>query len=142
MMPWSEAVDLTGESQPHTYDVVHAGITHAAATIVIFSPDDLGRAKDEFSAPGDPERNPSGQARQNVLLEAGMAFAMARDRTIFVKSARTRDISDIAGFNWVKLDGSWDSRKDLKGRLAKLSKAVRSGDYDLRDALAGPFRID
>lgn len=141
MMPWSEAVRLTGESQPHTYDVVKAGMDGAAAVIVIFSPDDEARVKPDFSGEGDPDRNVQGQARQNVLLEAGMAFATERRRTIFVKSAPTRDISDIAGFNWVKLDGRWDSRKDLKNRLESAGAAVRPGDYDLLDISSGPFEV-
>lgn len=140
MMTWSEAVALTGEPQPHTYDVVRAGMDGAAAIVVIFSPDDLGRVKDELSDDGDPDRLATGQPRQNVLLEAGMAFAIGRERTIFVKSARTREISDIAGFNWVRLDGAYDSRLDLKRRLATFA-AVRSGEYDLADPLAGPFRV-
>ena len=141
MMPWSEAVRLTGESQPHTYDVVRAGMAGAAAIIVIFSPDDLARVKDDFSEAGDADRTPQGQARQNVLLEAGMAFAMERKRTVFVKSAPTRDISDVAGFNWVKLDGLRDSRKDLKNRLETAGATVRRGDYDLMDSAAGAFRV-
>lgn len=141
MMPWSEAVRLTGESQPHTYDVVKAGMDGSAAVIVIFSPDDEARVKPDFSSEGDPDRNVQGQARQNVLLEAGMAFATERRRTIFVKSAPTRDISDIAGFNWVKLDARWDSRKDLKNRLESAGAAVRPGDYDLLDSSSGPFEV-
>lgn len=142
MMSWEEAVALTGETQPHTYDVVYAGMSHAAAVIVIFSPDDLARVKDEFSTSDDPDRSPQGQTRQNVLLEAGMAFAMARGRTIFVRSDRVREISDIAGFNWVSLDGRWGSRSDLKGRLTTAGAAVRAGEYDLMDPIAGPFKID
>ena len=141
MMTWSEAVDLTGESQPHTYDVVRAGIAGSAAVLVIFSPDDLARIKDEYSEPSDPDRVPHGQPRQNVLLEAGMAFAMSQQRTIFIKSAPTRDISDIAGFNWVKLNGEYDSRRDLKLRLTRAGAAVRPGDYDLSDPLSGSFRV-
>jgi predicted nucleotide-binding protein len=141
MMPWSEAIRLTGETQPHTYDVVRAGMAHAAAVIVIFSPDDLARVKDDFSQSGDPDRTPRGQARQNVTLEAGMAFATAPERTVFIRSAAVREISDVAGFNWVKLDGAWDSRNDLKNRLETANAAVRPGTYDLRDPLAGPFRV-
>jgi predicted nucleotide-binding protein len=141
MMAWSEARERTGKPQPHTYDIVKAGMTSCAAVIVLFSPDDLARAKDEFTEEGDPDRKPQGQARQNVLLEAGMAFAMAPDRTVFVQSARTREISDIAGFNWVSLDGQWDSRKDLKARLTQAGATIRAGDYDLRARLAGPFQV-
>lgn len=140
-LTWSEAVHLTGNPQPHTYDVVLAGMNGTAATIVIFSPDDEARVKEASSEPGDPERAVQGQARQNVLLEAGMAFAMQPKRTIFVTSARTRDISDVAGFNWVKLDGKWDSRNDLRMRLQTAKAAVRSGDYDLMAPNAGPFEV-
>lgn len=141
MMPWSEAVRLTGRPQPHTYDVVMAGMEHSAAIVVIFSPDDLARVKDAFSEADDLDRTPQGQARQNVTLEAGMAFAMAPKRTIFLKSAETRDISDIDGFNWVKLDGEWDSRMDLKNRLESAGAAVFNHNPNLLDALAGPFRV-
>lgn len=142
MMPWSEAVSLTGKPQPHTYDVVKAGMENAAAIIVIFSPDDLARVKDDFSENDEPDRVPQGQARQNVTLEAGMAFAMAPERTVFLKSAHTREISDIDGFNWVKMNGTWDSRMDLKNRLANAGAAVSSGNQNLMDPLAGPFRVE
>lgn len=141
MMAWSDAVARTGQSQPHTYDIVKAGMESCAAVIVLFSPDDLAHSKDEFIEEGELDTLPQGQARQNVLLEAGMAFAMARERTVFVRSGLTREISDIAGFNWVKLDGAWDSRKDLRDRLQRAGAAVRKGDYDLRDHLAGPFEV-
>jgi predicted nucleotide-binding protein len=141
VMPWSEAVNLADGTQPHTYDVVKAGMDAAAAVIVIFSPDDLARIKDDFSQPGDADRTPRGQARPNVLLEAGMAFALARERTIFLQSATTREISDIAGFNWVKLDGRWDSRNDLKERLNRAGANVRAGNFNLADELAGPFKV-
>lgn len=140
-MSWSEAVSLTGKSQPHTYDVVKAGMDHAAAILVVFSPDDLAHVKDEYSSDGDPDRNPQGQARQNVTLEAGMAFAMAPERTIFLKSEATREISDIAGFNWVNLDGTWDSREDLKNRLTKIGAAISDNNQNLKDSLAGPFSV-
>lgn len=141
IMPWSAAVDLADGTQPHTYDIVKAGIENAAAVIVIFSPDDLARIKDEFSNDDDPDRTPTGQVRPNVLLEAGMAFALARERTIFLQSANTRAISDIAGFNWIKLNGNWDSRNDLKNRLEKAGADIRKGNFDLMDSLAGPFSV-
>lgn len=141
MMSWSAARALTGKPSPHTYEIVEAGMRGAAAVLVIFSPDDLARVKDDFSDDDDPDRALQGQARQNVLLEAGMAFAMSRERTVFVQTARTREISDIAGFNWVPLNGLYDSRKDLKERLVQAGATVRSGDFDLMDRLAGPFRV-
>ncbi|MCE0459634.1 TIR domain-containing protein [Curtobacterium flaccumfaciens] len=142
MMEWSEAVSLTGKPQPTTYEIVHAGITNAAAVIVIFSPDDLGRVADPWaSSANDPDKTPSGQARQNVILEAGMAFGLAPDRTIFVQSAYTRPLSDIDGFNWVKLNGQWDSRADLIGRLQHACGRTLVHKPDLNHRTAGPFQV-
>jgi predicted nucleotide-binding protein len=141
MMAWSEAVARTKKSQPHTYDIVRAGMASCAAVIVLFSPDDLARVKDDFSDEDDLDRKPQGQARQNVLLEAGMAFATAPERTIFVKSAPTREISDIAGFNWVTLDGTWESRAGLRERLDNAGANIHAGNPNLTAPLAGPFRV-
>ncbi|GAB3128508.1 TIR domain-containing protein [Glaciibacter psychrotolerans] len=132
MMTWSDAVNLTGKPQPHTYEIVKAGI-------VIFSPDDEARLKPKFA--DGKELKPEGQPRQNVTLEAGMAFATATEGTIFVQSERVRAISDIEGFNWVSLDGTWDNRKDLLNRLRNAGAAVNQANDNLNDALAGPFKI-
>jgi predicted nucleotide-binding protein len=141
-MEWSEARRLTGKPQPTTYEIVHAGIVNAAAVIVIFSPDDLGRVKNEYATGiSDPDKNPTGQVRQNVILEAGMAFGLAPERTIFVQSAETRPLSDIDGFNWVSLDGSWDSRSDLIGRLEHASGRPLVHKAELTHHTAGPFKV-
>jgi predicted nucleotide-binding protein len=141
MMSWAEARRATGKTQPTTYEIVLAGITRAAAVIVIFSPDDLGRVKDDFAvAPTDPDKKPQGQARQNVILEAGMAFGIAPEKTIFVQSSQTRPLSDIDGFNWVKLDGLHGSREDLIGRLIDAKAPVRH-KTNLLDHTAGPFKV-
>lgn len=142
MMSWTDARKATGQAQPHTYDIVRAGMDTAGAVVVLFSPDDQGRVKPEFAdGPDDPEINPQDQARQNVVLEAGMAFALGRDRTIFVSSGRTRDISDISGFNWVKMDGSFASRQDFIQRLVDAGLTPVPSEADLRHRLAGPFEV-
>lgn len=140
MMPWSEARSLTASPQPTTYDIVRAGMGAAAAIVVVFSPDDLAQL-DPSLDPSSPPEPPRGQARQNVLLEAGMAFASAPRKTIFVMSAPTRPITDISGFNWVNLDGKWDSRQDLVNRLRDAGAAVSASPGDLRAPLAGAFKV-
>lgn len=136
---WREAVTLTGKSQPHTYDIVKTGMDHAAAIIILFTPDDEARVKEQFSTPDDPDRQVQGQARQNVILEAGMAFAYAQERTIFLQGGRTRPISDIEGFNWVKLNGTFESRADLRDRLRAAGAQVHQRNEDLLHHLAGAF---
>lgn len=139
MMSWSEAVKATGKTQPTTYEIVKAGIDSAGAIIVIFSPDDEARLKAEFA--GGVIQRAEGQPRQNVTLEAGMAYATAPEKTIFVQSEKTRPISDIAGFNWVKMDGTWESREDLVNRLNTAGATTTLHNTNLQDSLAGPFRV-
>ncbi|MFI8523550.1 TIR domain-containing protein [Promicromonospora sukumoe] len=141
-MPWSEARALTSKPQPTTYEVVRAGIAGAGAVVVIFSPDDQARLNPKFTPKGQTDEPPTGQARQNVTLEAGMAFATDPQRTIFVQSEKTRPISDIDGFNWVPLNGTWDSRQDLYSRLRDAGARVELKPGNLADPLAGPFEIN
>jgi len=141
-MAWSDARALTGNPQPHTYDIVRAGMAGAGAIIVIFSPDDQARLDPRFTRPGAADEPVSGQPRQNVLLEAGIAFATDPGRTIFVQSETTRPISDISGFNWVSLDGSYDERKDLYGRLRDAQARVAPEPLNFLDPHAGPFKVE
>jgi predicted nucleotide-binding protein len=138
VMSWNDAEDLTGETQPDTYDVIVEAMKAAAAIIIILSPDDEARLKEEFAG---TEQDFEGQPRQNVLLEAGMAFSMDRNRTILVESGSRRPISDIAGFNWVTMDGSWENRDKLIKRLQRAGAQVNLAHRDLNNHLAGPFRV-
>lgn len=58
-----------------------------------------------------------GQARLNVIFEAGMAMARDRDRVVIVEVGATRALRDTAGLNVVRLDDGLEARKDLAGRL-------------------------
>lgn len=140
-MTWSDARALTGQPSPTTYDIIRKGMEAAGAIIVIFSPDDEARLKASLADPSEQAEDLTGQARQNVLLEAGMAFALAPHKTVFLRSARTREISDISGFNWVKMNGTWDSRDDLVRRLRDAGAAVAKDLGDLRGPHAGPFLV-
>jgi predicted nucleotide-binding protein len=140
MMSWSDAVKLTGDPQPHTYDIVKAGMDHASAIVVVFSPDDEARVKRHFAS-GTETGTLTGQARQNVLVEAGMAFAQSRQKTIFVQSEPTRPITDLEGFNWVKLNGEWDSRQDFINRLEGAGADPKPMHPQLNHRTAGEFKI-
>lgn len=137
---WTEAAQATGKTMPYTLDIVRAGMTAAQAVVVIFSPDDEARLKSEFlkAHDGDQERKLTGQARQNVLLEAGMAMALAPTRTIFVRVGRPREVSDIQGINWIDLDDSWDSRTRLSHELQAAGVQIAT-NRNVTDRLAGKF---
>lgn len=138
VLKWSDAVALTRQAQPHTYDIVQAGMAAAAAVIVVFSPDEQARIRPELVGQSGSDED-GFQPRQNVLLEAGMAYASSPAKTICVKAGTTRRISDIDGMNWVPMDGEWDSRKQLIHRLQAAGADVRPARSNLNDRLAGPF---
>ena len=118
-LEWSEAVGATGEGSPYIGDVLDAAFSRARAIVVLFTPDDEARLKEPFRAESDPlyEVQLTGQARPNVLFEAGMALARNPDRTILVELGDLRPFSDIGGRHTVRLDGSLPKRQALAQRL-------------------------
>lgn len=114
--------DAEGHAEAHeTLKIVETGLEVAQAVIVLFTPDDEARLHPRFHRDGDPsyETEPTGQARPNVILEAGMAYAKDPARTIFARYGKLRPISDIAGLHFVNLDNDWGSRVSLRTRLLK-----------------------
>lgn len=137
---WNEAVSLSPSQ--NTLDIVMAGISHAQAVIVLFTPDDLARLKDEFlkDDDGPHERYQTGQARPNVILEAGIAYAKEPTKTIFARVGKTREISDIAGFNWVQLSQDYNDRDRLRRELLKAGVELDQ-TANIIDEAAGKFEI-
>lgn len=134
VVTWQEATLLAGGGSDHTLDIVQAGIDNADAVIALFTPDDLGQVKREFwnERDGGVELQPSGQARQNVVFEAGWAMARKRDRVVLVNVGDVRGLSDIAGLNYVYLDGTLDSRKNLVAKLRNCKLEVRTDAEEWR----------
>lgn len=137
---WEQAAAATKKPRPYTLEIIEAGMSMAQAIVVLFSPDDEARLKPHFQKPSDgpQEKNVTGQARQNVILEAGMAMALAPEETVFVRIGHPRDISDIMGINWIDLEDSWTSRKRLLDALVAAKVNVETG-VDLVSPEAGTF---
>ena len=57
------------------------------AVVVMFSPDDLVQLKEQLLKPDDGpnERKPQGQARPNVLFEAGLTMGRRPAKTVLVR---------------------------------------------------------
>lgn len=137
-LSWAEA---ERHAEAHeTLKIVEAGMEVAQAVIVLFTPDDQAMLHPVFHKEDEPvyETQPTGQARPNVILEAGMAYAKDPGRTIFARYGHLRDISDIAGINFVNLGNDWDSRISLRGRLEKAGVAL-DPNTDLTASDAGRF---
>jgi hypothetical protein len=133
---WRDAAEFAGGGAPYTGDVVAAGMENADAVVVLLTPDDLGRVRSHLSevADGPHELKPTGQARLNVIFEAGMAIARDRNRVVFVEAGQVRKMSDVDGINVIRMDGSIGARKDLARRLSGAGLAVDTDSDKWRTA--------
>src|SRR2546428_427241 len=91
---------------PYIGEVLQRAFDDTFATVVLFTPDDEVQLQSQFLAPSDPahERARLGQARPNVLLEAGMAMVAHPDRHLFVHIGSLRPITDLEGLHVLPLD--------------------------------------
>jgi predicted nucleotide-binding protein len=119
VVEWEHAVAKTGVPNPYVGDVVEEGLRMADAALVILTPDDIVRLRDDLLRDDDPEpeRELRGQARPNVFYEAGFADALGRDRTVIVEVGRPKSFTDVTGRHVVRYDGSAPMRNTLAARL-------------------------
>jgi predicted nucleotide-binding protein len=123
---WNSALASTKKGSPHIAEVLDAGFKNAIATVILFTPDDEAKLKDEFISRNDPryERKLMGQPRPNVLFEAGMAFGRHPEHTILVEVGKIKTISDLTGRHVVRLTGSFESRHQLLVKLRAINCPV------------------
>ena len=139
-LEWPVAVQATGKPSPYIGEILDAAFSRVHAVVVLFTPDDEARLKEPFRAENDPphETQLTGQARPNVLFEAGMAMARSQDRTILVELGNLRPYSDIGGRYTLRLDNSTQRRQELAKRLQSVGCLVNlegtdwytAGDFD------------
>ena len=82
-----------GGSPAYTIDVVKAGFRHAQAIVILMTPDDEVRLKQEFIRKSDHNLEGSrlrGQARPNVLFEAGIVVESHPKETVIVERTCAR----------------------------------------------------
>ena len=118
-LEWNEAVQATGKPSPYTGEILDVAFSRAHAILVLFTPDDEARLREPFWTDSDPPHETilTGQARPNVLFEAGMAMARDQDRTILVELGDLRPFSDIAGRHTIRLNNTSQLRQELAQRL-------------------------
>jgi predicted nucleotide-binding protein len=118
-LDWEQLVTATGSAAPYIGDAVSVAFQLAQAVVVLLTPDDEARLLPTLHGDEEPahETNFTGQARPNVLFEAGMALASHPDRTILVEIGRLRPFSDVAGRHTVRLTGSAATLHALATRL-------------------------
>ncbi len=118
-LEWSQAIRETGKASPFIGEILDVAFSKAQAVVVLLSPDDEAQLCEPFRSASDPpyESQLTGQARPNVLFEAGMAMGRNPDRTIIVELGTLRPFSDIAGRHTVRLNNGLAARQELAQRL-------------------------
>lgn len=130
-LEWDQAIELTGKGTPYVGEVLDAAFEAGQAVIVLMTPDDIAYLQTEHaSGVGDSETEPRGQARPNVLFEAGMAMGRNPDRTIIVELGEIRPFSDIGGRHVVRLSNAADVRHRLAKRLSTAGCATDTTGSD------------
>jgi predicted nucleotide-binding protein len=140
-LEWTQALRKTKDGSPYIGTILEAAFGEAAAVVVLLTPDDEAQLRGEFVRPNDPEyeRKLTGQARPNVLFEAGMAFGKSPERTVLVQIGSIRPFSDVAGRHIVHMSNQPTSRNELITKLANAGCNVDTsgndwlseGDFDL-----------
>jgi predicted nucleotide-binding protein len=138
---WSRALKAIGKGSPYVGEVLDVAFKQAVAVVVLLSPDDEAHLKTEYRNSSDPtyESRLTGQARPNVLFEAGMAFGSQPDATILVQVGEVRPFSDVAGRHVVHLDNRLESRRELASRLETAGCEIDISGSDW--LVEGDFRI-
>lgn len=131
-LEWESALALTKKASPYVGEVLDKAFQKAVATIVLLTPDDEARLRPALLKPNDPpeERDLTGQARANVLFEAGMAFGRHQDRTILVQIGRLRPFSDVGGRHVVHLSNDSTARQAFLNRLEIAGCAINQKGTD------------
>jgi predicted nucleotide-binding protein len=129
-LEFEEMAHRTGSASPFTLEILEKGFEDAQACVVLLSPDEAVSLRKGLRRGGDSNSREL-QPRPNVLIEAGMAIALQPKRTILVRVGKIREISDLAGKNYVNLDNSPESRNKLLSRLqvAGCEAKSRGGDW-------------
>lgn len=116
---WNKALKAPKTGSPYIGQVLDQAFKDASAVVVLLTPDDQARLKKHLAKKSDPDWETSlrGQARPNVLFEAGMAFGRHPDSTILVQVGDLREFSDIGGRHVIRLHDGVEARQQLADRL-------------------------
>lgn len=131
-LEWSRATALTGKASPYIGEILDAAFHHAKAVLALLSPDDQARLREDLVNENDPdyEKQLTGQARPNVLFEAGMAFASHPSQTVLVEIGKLRPFSDVAGRHVVRMDNSPQKRLEVAQKLQTVGCPVDFSETD------------
>lgn len=116
---WNAALAMSKKAAPFIAEILDAAFAKARAIVVLLTPDDLAQLRSDLLTPSDKpfERTLTGQARPNVLFEAGMAFVTHPGQTVLVQIGTLREFSDVAGRHVVHMTNAFEKRQELATKL-------------------------
>ena len=136
---WNSALAMSGGAAPYVADILERAFSKARAVLVLLTPDDLVQLRSDLRSGSDKpyESVPTGQARPNVLFEAGMAFATHPAQTVLVQIGTVKEFSDVGGRHVVHMSNDFAKRQELATKLTNAgcdvdmsgSDWVRAGDF-------------
>jgi predicted nucleotide-binding protein len=140
-MSWTQGISQTKIANPTVRQIVDALFAKAVAVVVLLTPDDVAKLKPEFHKKNEPahETHLTGQARPNVLFEAGMAMSSHPDRTVMTQIGDVKPFTDIGGIHITHLSNLIETRRELATKLINAKCQVDMDDDEWRTA--GNFEI-
>jgi predicted nucleotide-binding protein len=135
-LEWEHLVEATGRATPSLAEVVAHAPHFAQATLVLLSADDIVELHSDLYVAEDKagERERGAQARPNVLFELGLAQMAYPGNTVIVEVGDMRPLSDLAGLNTIRFDGSSQAIRKVLKRLEVAGCAVDYSGTDWLDS--------
>ena len=135
-LEWSEVVLATGDTSPYIGEILDTALSETHAVVALFTPDDEARLREPFRKEDDHshETELTGQARPNVLFEAGMAMGFNQSSTILVELGNLRPFSDVVGRHTIRINNSSQRRQELAQRLQAAGCPVNLAGTDWHTA--------
>jgi predicted nucleotide-binding protein len=131
-LEWTQIIKMSKKGTPYIGTLLETAFSKAAAVVVLITPDDEARLKKIFVKKRDPnyEKQLTGQARPNVLFEAGMAFGRDSNSTVLVQVGNVRPFSDVTGRHIVVMNNTAERRNELAVKLSNAGCAVDTSGSD------------
>lgn len=131
-MEWSSALRATESGTPTIMQVIEVLLRKSASVVVLLTPDDLVMLKPQLVRKSDKgiEKQLVGQARPNVLFEAGIAMGSMPRETVLVEIGDIKDFTDVGGIHVMRLNNSSESRNTFIQKLEAANCDVDSTGTD------------
>lgn len=134
VVEWNKLLAAAGKGTPSIYeDVLTAAFREAAVAVILLTPDDEVMLNEQFwkkSSDEAYEHVRVGQARPNVIFEAGLAMGRNANATVLVQVGNVKPFSDTRGLHVAHVTNSADSRRQLATKLATAGCAVDDSGTD------------